>query len=233
MAGDVSEQREPFELEGQSYVPLEVGPSELREAAAFGLLLRSLVEDTGFARRPELSLGSWSRFLRALVESYVSPTNQAEEEELARALRCLHRLVESDLGERPVRYRIAAELARARLRSVMGASQGEGVALTTLTALRPLPFRVVFACGLGEGRFPSSEPDDALDLRGAHRLEADVTPREADRYAFLELVVTTRDRVALSYVSRDTVTGQRISPSSVVQELLHALSLGYVDDVAA
>ncbi len=231
MAGDVSEQREPFELEGQSYVPLEVGPSELREAATFGLLLRSLVEDAGFARRTELSLGFWSRFLRVLVESYVSPTNQAEEEELARALRCLHRLVESDLGERPVRYRVAAELGRARLRSVMGAPQGEGVALSTLTALRPLPFRVVFACGFGEGRFPSSEPDDALDLRWAHRREADVTPREADRYAFLELLVTTRDRVALSYVSRDTVTGQPISPSSVVQELLHALSLGYVDDV--
>jgi|HubBroStandDraft_1064217.scaffolds.fasta_scaffold01740_4 exodeoxyribonuclease V gamma subunit len=231
MAGDVSEQREPFELEGQSYVPLEVGPSEVRAAAAFGLLLRSLVEDGRFARRAELSLGSWSRFLRTFVESYVSPANQAEEEELARALRCLHRLVESDLGERPVRYRVAAELGRARLRTIMGRSQGEGVALSTLGALRPLPFRVVFACGLGEGRFPSSEPDDALDLRWVRRREADVTPREADRYAFLELLVTTRDRLALSYVSRDTVTGQRLAPSSVVQELLHTLSLGYVDDV--
>jgi len=233
MAGDASEARDPFELEGQSYVPLEVAPSELREAAAFGLLLRSLVEDARFARRAELTLADWSRLFRTIVESYVTPTSQAEEEELAQALRRLHGLSEVDVGERPVRYRLAAELARGRLGSTRGAAQGDGVVVSTLTALRPLPFRVVFACGLGEGRFPSPELDDPLDLRLAQRREADVAPQERDRYAFLELLVTTRDRVALSYVSRDTVTGQRLSPSSVVQELMHALSLGYVNRVDA
>jgi exodeoxyribonuclease V gamma subunit len=232
MAGDISDSREPFEVEGQSYVPLEVAPSELREAAAFGLLLRSMVEDGRYARGAELSLRDWSGLLRAFVESYITPKSQADEEELARALRCLHDLVEVDRVGRPVRYRVAVELARERLHAVRGATHGEGVALSTLTGLRPLPFRVVFACGLGEGRFPSSEADDPLDLGSAHRREADVTPREKDRYAFLELLTTpTLDRLALSYVSRDTVTGQRLSPSSVVQELLHSLSLGYVDDV--
>jgi exodeoxyribonuclease V gamma subunit len=231
MAGDASGARQPFELGGESYVPLEVAPSELQEAAAFGLLLRSLVEDARFARQAELSLVDWSRFLRAIVESYVNPSTPADEEELSHALRCLHGLADIDIGERPVHYRLAVEMARLRLRSASGALQGAGVVASTLTALRPLAFRVVFACGLGEGRFPSSEADDPLDLRSGRRREADVSPRERDRFAFLELLTSTRDRLVLSYVSRDTLTGQKVSPSSVVQELLHALSLGYLDEV--
>jgi exodeoxyribonuclease V gamma subunit len=233
MAGDASEAREPFQIEGESYVPLEVTPSELREASSFGLLLRSLVEDARFMRRAELSLAEWSRLLRYLVESYVTPASPADEEELSHALRSLHGLVEVEVGARAVRYRLAAELARGRLNRFRSGSKGEGVVLAPLGGLRPLPFRAAFACGLGEGRFPSPEPEDPLDLRWARRREADVSAREADRYAFLELLVTTSDRVALSYVSRDTVTGQKLSPSSVVQELLHALSLGYIEDVDA
>ena len=59
----------------------------------------------------------------------------------------------------------------------------------------PLPFRVVFACGMGEGRFPSPDAEDPLDLRWARRREGDVTARDRDRYAFLELLLGTRDRL--------------------------------------
>jgi len=125
MAGDVSDARGPFELGGESYVPLEVASSELQEAATFGLLLRSLVEDARFARRSELSLADWSRFLRALVESYVTPSSPADEEEISAALRQLHGLAEIDVRARPVRYRLAVEMARLRLRSrAAGAPSG-------------------------------------------------------------------------------------------------------------
>jgi exodeoxyribonuclease V gamma subunit len=96
-----------------------------------------------------------------------------------------------------------------------------------------LPFRVVVACGLGEGRFPAPEPDDPLDLRGVRRREGELTARDRDRGAFLELLLGSRDRLLLSYVSRDALTGQSLPPSSVVQELMHALADGYVDDVGA
>jgi exodeoxyribonuclease V gamma subunit len=60
-----------------------------------------------------------------------------------------------------------------------------------------------------------------------------VTPRERDRYAFLELLLATQDRLALSYVSRDPLTGEEMAPSSVVQELLHALGQPGVDHAPA
>jgi exodeoxyribonuclease V gamma subunit len=227
MAGDATGDRRPFEVDGQAYVPHEVPPADLEGAAAFGKLVRSLVADARFARKEQMTLRGWADFFAALLETYVAPADGSEEEELAACLRRLHAVGSLDLGDRPVRYRVAYELARDRLARTPVARGAEGVVVSTLAAIRPLPFRVVFACGMGEGRFPSADVEDPLDLRWARRRGGDVTARERDRYGFLELLLATRDRLVLSYVSRDAVTGDPLAPSSVVQELAHAVAHGY------
>jgi exodeoxyribonuclease V gamma subunit len=227
MTGDAGGDPRPFELAGEAYAPHEVLASELHDAAAFGLLSQSLLADARFARDAELTLAEWSAFLRTLLSTYLVPAGASDEEQLGECLRRLHAVGSIDVGDRRVGYRFACELARARLATAGGRRGGEGVVVSTIAALRPLPFRVVFACGMGEGRFPAPDTNDPLDLRGAQGKEGDVTARERDRYAFLELVAGTRDRLILSYVSRDPVTGDELAPSSVVHELIHALEKDY------
>ncbi len=233
MVGDASGDGSPFTVGADAYVPHEVSGSELHDAASFGVLLRSLVADATFAGQQVMTTREWAELLRVLVETYVTPSNDAEAEQLSRVLRRLHSLADVDLGVRTVGYRVAAELARARLGPGTATRAGEGVVVSTLAAIRPLPFRVVFACGMGEGRFPSPDAEDPLDLRWAKRREGDVTARDRDRYGFLELLLGARDRVVLSYVSRDPLTGDALAPSSVVQELLHTLAGGYVRDLSS
>ena len=233
MVGDASGDGTPFWMGADAYVPHEVAGSELHDAASFGVLLRSLVSDATFASQSAMKTGEWAEFLRVLVETYIAPASDAEADQLSRVLRRIHSLSEIDLGDRPVGYRVAAELARARLARGTASRGGEGVVVSTLAAIRPLPFRVVFACGMGEGRFPSPDAEDPLDLRWAKRREGDVTARDRDRYAFLELILGARDRVLLSHVSRDPLTGDALAPSSVVQELLHTLAGGYVRSVSS
>ena len=233
MSGDASGESRPFEVGGESYVPYEVAGGELDDAAAFGLLVRSLVADVRFVRDAELTMREWASLLCKLVETYVGPAGPAEEEHLARCLRRLHALGDVDLGEGRVRYRVACELARERIAALAGAGAGgEGVVVSTLASLRPVPFRVVFACGMGEGQFPSPDAEDPLDLRWARRREGDVTARERDKYAFLELVLGVRDRLYVSHVSREPLTGEGLSASSVVEELLHAVERGYASDLS-
>jgi exodeoxyribonuclease V gamma subunit len=132
-----------------------------------------------------------------------------------------------------VPYRIASELARSRIAGTSSARGGTGVVVSRIAAMRAVPMRAIFVCGLGEGRFPSSDADDSLDLRWARRQSGDVTSRERDKYAFLELLLCARDRLYVSYVSRDPLTGDTLAPSSVVQELLHTIERGYVGDLSA
>ena len=96
--------------------------------------------------------------------------------------------------------------------------------------MRSLPFRVVFLCGLGEGRFPAVDGPNPLDLTLASRQAGDVSPRERDKYLFLETLVCARERLYLSYVARDAQTGDELAPSTVVHELMRHLHRGRTDD---
>jgi exodeoxyribonuclease V gamma subunit len=233
MGGDASGDPSPYVVDGESYVPLEVGSSELRDACGLGLLVRSLLADARFAREAELTMAEWAEFLHALVATYVTPDGAAEEEHLARCLRQMRAVGDVDAGGARVRCRVAFDLARDRLAALQSPAAGEGVLVATVSAIRPLPFRVLFACGLGEGKFPSAEADDALDLRAVERRASDVSARERDKFGFLETVVGARDRLYVSYVSRDPLTGEALAPSSLVQDLLLALGRGYVADAGA
>lgn len=237
MAGDASGAGEPVRAPGgEAYVPLEVAGTELHDAATFGLLVRSLVADARFARESVLAPRDWAALLRTMIETYVAPTSDAEGDQLSRRLRQVQSLADVDLGGARISYRIASELVRARLSGGAGGggrgAEG-GVVLSTLGQMRGVPYRVVYACGVGEGRFPSPDAEDPLDLRWARRRDGDVTARDRDKYAFLETLLGARDALVLSYVSRDPLTGDALAPSSVVQELLHAVSQGYVKDPVA
>jgi len=232
MTGDATGEAPPFRLGQDAYVPYEVAGSDVHEAASFGVLLQSLIADARFAQTQRLPIRAWATFLQGLAETYVTPASDGEADELSRCLRRLGSLAEIDLGDRDVGYRVACELARPRLAGGTAGRGGEGVVVSTIAAARPLPFRVVFACGMGEGRFPSPDVDDPLDLRWAERQAGDVTARDRDKFAFLELLLGARDRLVLSYVSRDPLTGDPLAPASVVQDLVHALSGRTTGDVA-
>jgi exodeoxyribonuclease V gamma subunit len=227
MAGDASDARSPFEVGGESYVPLEVGTSEMRDAAALGALLRSLLADAAQLTAAPRTPSEWAERISTLIETYVSPVGDEEEEDLASCLRCVRSIADPCFGEVRVSYATARDLVLRRLVKLPSGRGGEGVVASTLSSLRPLPFRVVFACGMGEGHFPSPEADDPLDLRWARRREGDVTARERDKYAFLELLLGARDRFYASYVSRDPLTGDALAPSSVVQDILATASSRY------
>ena len=94
--------------------------------------------------------------------------------------------------------------------------------------MRSIPFRVIFIAGLGEKDFPAADRKNHLDLRQARRRAGDVSPREQDNYMFLETLLSAREKLYLSYVSRNALTGDRLEPSSVILELQHMLEKGYV-----
>jgi exodeoxyribonuclease V gamma subunit len=89
--------------------------------------------------------------------------------------------------------------------------------------MRAVPFRVAFVVGLDEGAFPAGDQPSPLDLRREPR-PGDVSPRERDRHAFLEVLLGARDALYLSYVATEAKSGQALGPSSVVLELADALA---------
>ncbi len=215
----------------ERYLPEERGQGGQASAAHFGLLARSLIADLRFARGARLTAIEWGEFFGTLVEAYLAPRNESESRERDRCLRAVRSLGERRIGEEGVSCRVACELASAALEG-LGGGHGQylsrGVAVSTLQPMRAIPFRVVFVAGLGEGRFPAQDRRSQLDLRQAKFQAGDVSPRERDEYLFLETLLCARERLYLSYLARDELTGEPLEPAPVVSELLRVVERSYL-----
>jgi exodeoxyribonuclease V gamma subunit len=233
LAGSRTGDDRVFEIGSDSYVPLDFAESRLASAGRFVSLVRSLIADARFARDQHLPLADWAAFLAKLVSTYVGVEDEEDERALGRCLKVLYGLREFDLSGLPVPYRMACEFARQELAfqsGTRGQYLAEGVVISSFLPMRALPFRIVFICGLSEGQFPARDGADPLDLTRARRNAGDVSPRERDKYLFLETLDVTRERLYLSYIARDNQTGEELEPSSLIRELQQVLRRGYLSE---
>lgn len=198
-------------------------------------LVRSLLRDARFVRSERRTLDEWATFIDAVLRGYLRAEQPRAEAEMRRCLGVVNRLRARDSGER-VSFGVALELVGDSLRA-LGGARGEyladGVVVSALNPMRAIPFRVVFLLGMGEGRFPTQERRDPLDLRARKRVIGDVSPVERDKYVFLETLLCTRERFYCSWASRDALTGDSMQPSPVVQELDAMLRRAYVVNASA
>ncbi|MBK8171016.1 MAG: exodeoxyribonuclease V subunit gamma [Sandaracinaceae bacterium] len=218
-------------IDGENaYSPLELSESDRANAALLGTAVRALVADVRHAMGAALTIQEWAVFLRNFVKSHLGARDESDERDLTVCLRAIDELAEIDVDGTRVSFRIAYGFAMGKLAG-LGARRGPflegGVVVSSFFPMRAIPFRVVFALGLGEGKFPAPAIVNPLDLRTFHRIAGDVTQREQDKYLFLETLLCARDTIALSFVARDELTGDAREPSIVVRDLFAYLQARY------
>ena len=202
-------------------------PSELRVGETMDLVrfMRSVLADTRAIAKSELTLRAWGALLAKLARAYVHPETRGEQAELERCVEALKGIGSHAMKGPLFGPEVPFTLAEREVESipaVRGDPQSLGVVVASLLPMRAIPFRVVFVLGLGEGLFPMQRTEGGLDLRSKHRRAGDVSPEERDRYAFLEALLSVRDRLILSYVARDGETGDALQPATVIHELREA-----------
>lgn len=235
MSGSESGDTRVFQSEDAEYLPYDQPALALEDVGYFVALMRSLIADARFALNAQLTMTEWSTFFARMTSAYLTPDSEPEERALSKCLQEIEGLRILDVSGRKVSYRIAYESLRASLEGLTGARGqylAEGVVVSPLIEMRSLPFRIIFLCGLGEGRFPATDGPNPLDLTLETRQVGDINPRDRDKYLFLETLVCARERLYLSYVARDAQTGDELAPSTVVQELIRHLSAGGVEHAA-
>jgi len=220
--------RGPVQIAGGVVAPEEVAPDHHASAATYALLVRSLCADAAWLAAHEAPLHRWAEVFAALIDQYLAPRDDDARRDLERLRTMLARLARLDIDGRSIGFREAREhvirqLANAR--AYRGEPLATGVMIAPLAAMRGVPFRIAFVAGLDEGGGLRGRGDrtSPLDLRRDPRL-GDVSPRDRDRAAFLDVLLCTRDELCLSYVAIEPNSGQPLGPSSLVLELADALA---------
>jgi exodeoxyribonuclease V gamma subunit len=105
---------------------------------------------------------------------------------------------------------------------------GGGITFCSMKPMRPLPFKVVAILGMADGEFPRNVKPPSFDLMQTYYRHGDRSARLDDRYLFLELLLSARNRLIVTYIGEDVKTGRARPMSPVVAELLEFLArLGF------
>ncbi len=220
LSGPRSGEERAFVLDGEAVLPFDLPPGLEPAARALGIIARELIAFADAARGAPAPFETHAALLRRTIAQTIFPEPGDEEAALGDALRALVDIAAFLPAELPVSFRVAAELVKARLGGTPRRHRSpEGVTVASFVPMRALPFRMIFVAGLDERVFPTPVETRALDLRSFAPRAGDVTPREQDQHMFLETLLAARERITLSYVARDAVTGEPRAPSSVVEAL--------------
>ncbi|MCJ7687134.1 MAG: exodeoxyribonuclease V subunit gamma, partial [Desulfobacteraceae bacterium] len=126
-------------------------------------------------------------------------------------------------GEEPnLDIEVIREFIKFSLRSISGGYGDyltEGVTISALQPMRPIPFRIVYVLGMEEGAFPGQADASSLDLRLLKRRIGDISLPERNCYLFLEMLLSVRDKLYISYIAKDLQKDRIIQPCSVVNQL--------------
>lgn len=122
-----------------------------------------------------------------------------------------------------VKQMISDVLQRQKRR--VGRYLANGIVCSSLIPLRALPFKIIIVLGLNNGEFPqmSAKKTRGYDLLQSHGLRSQMKicgeKHYLDRYAFLETIFSARQELWLFHQDRDTITGEKLSPSSSLADL--------------
>lgn len=103
----------------------------------------------------------------------------------------------------------------------------EGVTVSRFSPMRNVPFAVVCLMGMNDKDFPKRIPKQSFDLASQAFWRGDRSARNADRYLFLESILSARKKLIISYSGQDIQTNESRPPSVLVNELLDYIETGY------
>ncbi len=99
-----------------------------------------------------------------------------------------------------------------------------GITFCSLKPMRAIPHRVIAVLGLNDDAFPRATRAPAFDLAAEQPRPGDRTLRDDDRYLYLEMLLSARDVLLLSYCGQSPKDNSMRPPSVLVAELVDFLA---------
>lgn len=188
-------------------------------------LLELLETQQALARRPQPlkkwqeSLGTWAETLYSRAPDYASPVHEALDA-LAKQYTDLEAPLDLDM------LTLWADTLAEEKRSSSG-FLAHGINFCDLLPMRAIPARIVIMIGMNDQAWPRPHHPPAYDLIAAQPRRGDRLPRQEDRYTFLEILMSVRDRLIITWQGLSADKNTKLPPAQVVVELRDVLAQHY------
>lgn len=173
----------------------------------------------------EKTVAGWILFFKTLLETYFILDEESKElfiffDKIERAARHFpDRLYSFALVETLLKDFLGQESA------TVNRNACQAIRFCSMLPMRTLPAKIICLLGMNHDAFPRKEEFGELDLLRQNPA-ADYVPSriDFDRQLFLEALLSTRDKLLISYLGQDPYDLSELPPSSVLTELLPFIS---------
>ncbi|WCN09966.1 exodeoxyribonuclease V subunit gamma [Marinomonas mediterranea] len=165
----------------------------------------------------------WISTLNALLADYFELTDEDPFRSLfTRHLNTLQEEWQGANFHDDIEFPVIREVLAPRLQESSGSHRflAGRVNFCTLMPMRSVPFKVICVLGMNEGDYPRNAVPMGFDLMVGDYRSGDRSPREDDKYLFLEALMSARDTFYLSYVGRSVQDNSEKNPSIILSELV-------------
>lgn len=197
--------------------------------------LRELVSSTTDGYKPSTAPGSgrkggtrtlleWTQYLSQLIETFFGADETWDNE--LQILKGVLNEMDQQARHAATNQEIEFDVIRSCLSDKLEQSGsgfgflGAGITFCSMLPMRSIPFKVVCLLGLNDQAFPRKSRPLSFDLMAAQPMQGDRSPREDDRYLFLEAILSARESLYISYIGQHIKDNTPIPPAIVVSELL-------------
>lgn len=221
-----------LQYEKYSYTPLSV--SDRNAAGYFIAFIRSLIDDTNNLRYGYNDIDSWVNKIILYINNWLD----VENDEIAAIVDKISNFLrktfiyknKNNLKAQNINFHTAKILIIESIITLYNQQPNSlygGVVVANYTQIRSIPFRACFLLGLEIDKFPRRDEYSNFDLCDQINQTNNASTKTTDKFNFLETVMSTRDRLYLSYTYIDDVTGEQLEPSSVYKNM-HDLANQYL-----
>jgi len=168
----------------------------------------------------------WSVILKRFLSTWLLADNEATILAIEKIFNSLRKTLESAPSELPspklsyaaIRFLVIESLTK--LYNQQPCELTEGVVVSDVGQICSIPFRTVFILGLNESAVLYKENHSALNLRLKEHRTVDITQSDKEHYSFTEILTLTQERLYLSYITHNQMTGIALEPSCLFSELI-------------
>lgn len=216
------EETHHFQVGERTVFPLDTaegssGLDRIRLAYFVKVLERKVAQ-----RARHRTLSDWVEYLKEVMEDVVFQATEEQDEDYPGFVRLTEEFAEwNDPFGQEIPFSVFLHQFRGRLEAERRHSRFSirGITFCSLVPMRSIPFRVVAMLGMNFNDFPRSEEPVRFSLLSKAEL-GDRNIRENDNHLFLETILSAKERLYISFLSRSDKDGSEMPPSALVDELM-------------
>lgn len=204
------------------------GGAEGAEAMLLGRFAHFVDELARLRRdtRQSMPAKTWKAMLFDTLDDFLAP-DKHDIDDLAEVRDAIRELY-GNMARGGITENLTLDVIRTALESLLDDPARGGVptgklTFSSISSLRSLPFRVICVIGLNDGAFPSAMRPAEFDLMALSSRPGDRQRRTDERNLFLDLVLSARQRLYLSYTGRSIRDNAPLPASILVSELIELL----------